>query len=168
MEKSGVLIDEWGLIYEPAKKFTGCSSIIVYFSKNSRKFATSPSPALGCYWLYKKLTANRTLALFWELWRSLTAMKARPGLQWLVKKHDFSWTPCISIKNLDSIQNYQLILPPPPYPNPEVYKDSKSLEKPIHCYQNILSPSFILSLSLCSLWDFRFFLFLLTNIYRSI
>ena len=23
------------------------------FSKNSRKFATSPSPALVCYWLYK-------------------------------------------------------------------------------------------------------------------
>ena len=29
---------------------TGCSLNIV-FSKNSRKFATSPSPALGCYWL---------------------------------------------------------------------------------------------------------------------
>ena len=71
-------------------------------------------------------------------------------------------------KILDSIQNYQLILPPPPYPNPEVYKDSKSLEKLIHCYQNILSPSFILSLSLCSLLEFGFFLFLLTNIYRSI
>ena len=67
------------------------------FSKNSRKFATSPSPALGCYWLYKKLPANRsdcTLALHWELWRSLTAMKAREGLQWIVKKHNFSWTPC--------------------------------------------------------------------------
>ena len=39
---------------------------IVFFSKNSRKFATSPSPALGCYLLYKKLPANRseyTLAL---------------------------------------------------------------------------------------------------------
>ena len=41
-------------------------TVIVYFSKNSRKFATSPSPVLGCYWLYKKLPANRsdcTLAL---------------------------------------------------------------------------------------------------------
>ena len=28
---------------------------IVFFSKNSRKFATSPSPAFGCYWLYKKI-----------------------------------------------------------------------------------------------------------------
>ena len=27
---------------------TGCSSNIVFFPKNSRKFATSPSPALGC------------------------------------------------------------------------------------------------------------------------
>ena len=25
----------------------------MFFSKNSRKFATSPSPALDCYWLYK-------------------------------------------------------------------------------------------------------------------
>ena len=32
---------------------TGCSLNSVFFSKNSRKFATSPSPALGCYWLYK-------------------------------------------------------------------------------------------------------------------
>ena len=30
------------------------------FSKNSRKFSNSPSPALGCYWLYKKLVANRS------------------------------------------------------------------------------------------------------------
>ena len=36
------------------------------FPENSRKFATSPSPALGCYWLYKILPANGsdcTLAL---------------------------------------------------------------------------------------------------------
>ena len=31
-----------------------------FFSKNIRKFATSPSPILGCYWLYKKLPANRS------------------------------------------------------------------------------------------------------------
>ena len=29
----------------------------MFFSKNSRKFASSPSPALGCYWLYKKLSS---------------------------------------------------------------------------------------------------------------
>ena len=42
----------------------------MFFSKNIRKFATSPSPILGCYWLYKKLPANRsdcTLALRSEL-----------------------------------------------------------------------------------------------------
>ena len=32
---------------------TGCSLNVVFFFKNSRKFATSPYPALGCYWLYK-------------------------------------------------------------------------------------------------------------------
>ena len=57
--------------------FTECSLNIVFISKNCRKFATTPSPALGCYWLYKILPANRSdwsLALRWELWRSLTAM----------------------------------------------------------------------------------------------
>ena len=44
------------------------------FSKNSKKFASSPSPTIGCYYLYKILPANCTLALRWELWRSLTAM----------------------------------------------------------------------------------------------
>ena len=34
-------------------EYTGCSLNIVFFSKNSRKFATSPSQALGCYMLYK-------------------------------------------------------------------------------------------------------------------
>ena len=36
--------------------YTGCSSNIVIFSKNSLKFATSPSPTLGCYWLCKNYT----------------------------------------------------------------------------------------------------------------
>ena len=34
---------------------TGWSLNIVFFSKNSRKFATSPSTVLGCYWLNKKI-----------------------------------------------------------------------------------------------------------------
>jgi len=85
---------------------TGCSLNIVFFPKNSRKFATSPSPALGCYWLYKKLPANWsdcTLALRWELWRSFTAMKAREWLQRNLKKHNFSWTPCIYTSNSQPI-----------------------------------------------------------------
>ena len=39
-------------------------------SKNSRKFVTSPSPAHGCYWLYKKLPAVNC------------------------EKTQFFWTPC--------------------------------------------------------------------------
>ena len=41
----------------------------------------------------KKIPANRndcSLALRRELWRSLIAMKAREGLQWIVKKTNFS------------------------------------------------------------------------------
>ena len=37
---------------------TGCSFNIVFLSKNYRKFATSPSPAFGCYWMYKKITSQ--------------------------------------------------------------------------------------------------------------
>ena len=36
-----------------AGKDTGCSLNIVFFPKNCRKFATPPSSALCCYWLYK-------------------------------------------------------------------------------------------------------------------
>ena len=63
----------------------------VFFSKNSRKFATSPSPALGCYWLYKKLPANRsdcTIALRWELYSDVGEVAVK------CEKHNFSWTPC--------------------------------------------------------------------------
>ena len=77
-----------------ASEFTGCSLNIVFFSKNSRKFVTSPSPALVCYWLYKKLPANRSDCTLALRWRSLTAMWAREGLQWIEEKHNFSWTPC--------------------------------------------------------------------------
>ena len=74
---------------------TMCSlNIVVFFQEFSKVCHLS----LGCYWLYKKLPANRsncTLALRWELLRSLTAMKAREGLLWIVKTHNFSWTPCI-------------------------------------------------------------------------
>ena len=47
------------------------------FFKEFSKVCPLPSPALGCYWLYKKLPVNRsdcTLALCWGIWRSLTAM----------------------------------------------------------------------------------------------
>ena len=50
------------LMYSFSQMFIG----YCIFLKNSGKFATSPSPALDCYWLYKKLPANRsdcTLAL---------------------------------------------------------------------------------------------------------
>ena len=62
------------------------------FSKNSWQFAISRSSALGCYWLHKNLPANRSdwaLALRWDLWRSLTVMFAREGLQWIFKKTQF-------------------------------------------------------------------------------
>ena len=39
-----------------------CRVFIKYcvFSKNFQYFVTSPSPALGCYWLYGKWPANRS------------------------------------------------------------------------------------------------------------
>ena len=68
----------WFLQHILSLSATGCSLNIVFFSKDSRKFATtSPSLALVCYWLYKKLPANKsdcTLVLRLELWRGPTAM----------------------------------------------------------------------------------------------
>ena len=43
-----------------------------FFSKNSQKFVTSPPPALGCYWLYKKCPANRS---DWDTRIALRALK---------------------------------------------------------------------------------------------
>ena len=57
---------------------------IIYcvFPKNYRKFATSPSPELGCYWLYQKNSSQLEwlyTLLRWELWRSLTAIDVDEG-----------------------------------------------------------------------------------------
>ena len=49
----------------------------VFFQEFVKVCYLSPSLALGCYWLHKKLPANGsdcTLSLRWELWRSLTSM----------------------------------------------------------------------------------------------
>ena len=35
------------------KNVQGVHLILCFFFKNSRKFATTPSTARGCYWLYK-------------------------------------------------------------------------------------------------------------------
>ena len=53
---------------------TGCSLNIDLFSKNSRKFPTSPSPALGFGWLYSDVGEG--------------------GVAVYCKKKHFSWTPC--------------------------------------------------------------------------
>ena len=76
---------------------TGCSINIVFFFQEFLKVChlSLASTAIGC----TKMPVNRsdcTLALRWKPWRSLTAMHARNRLQWIVKKHNFSWTPCTS------------------------------------------------------------------------
>ena len=80
------------------QKNKDCSLNIVFFSKNSRKFATSPSPALGCYWSYKKLPANRsyfTLALRWDLKVSYSDVGEIEVAVNCEKTQ--SWTPCLNI-----------------------------------------------------------------------
>ena len=54
------------------------------FSRNFHYFATSPSQALGCYWLYRNGPANRsdcTLALGWEL--GLKSLQRYVGEGWV-------------------------------------------------------------------------------------
>ena len=52
-----------GLVHLLIEFHTGCSLNIVFFSKNFQNFGTSPSPALGCYWLYKKWLTNKSSEL---------------------------------------------------------------------------------------------------------
>ena len=42
------------------KKYRATEHILCFFPKNSQYFATSPSPALVCYWLYSKCPANKS------------------------------------------------------------------------------------------------------------
>ena len=56
---------------------TRCSINIVFFHSVESLPPLLRHPVLNCYWLNKKLSANRsdsTLALRWEPWKSLTAM----------------------------------------------------------------------------------------------
>ena len=54
-----------------------------------------PLPLPRLVLVVQKITSDCTLALRLEFWRSRTAMKAREGLLWILKKNNFSWTPCI-------------------------------------------------------------------------
>ena len=64
---------------------TGCSLIIVFFSLNTRKFASSPlrqhSAAIGCTKNYQPLGVT-------------VHSYSVESLEWIVEKHIFSWTPC--------------------------------------------------------------------------
>ena len=75
---------------------TGCSFNIVFFS-NSRNIATSPSPALGCYyWLYKKLPEPIGVTVHSYCVRSFESRDVGEGgvAVNFEKKQIFSWTPC--------------------------------------------------------------------------
>ena len=78
-------------------RYTGCSSNIMFFFQEFSKVCQLSLASTRLLMVVEKITTNRsdcTLALRWELWRSLTAMQERKRLQWIVKKHNFSSTPC--------------------------------------------------------------------------
>ena len=61
---------------------TGCLLNIVFFSQEFSKVCHLSLASTWLHWLYKKLPANRrdfTIALRWELWRCLTAMRRGRG-----------------------------------------------------------------------------------------
>ena len=66
---------------------TGCYLNIIF----PRIFESLPPlprqhSALGCTTNFQPIASDWTLVLYWELWRSLTAMYARERLQWIVTK----------------------------------------------------------------------------------
>ena len=80
---------------------TGCSLNSVLFPRileSLPPLPRQPSPAIGCTKNHQPIGV--TVHSRWELWRSLTAMFARLGLQWIVEKRNFSWTPCIFLHEL--------------------------------------------------------------------
>ena len=92
---------------------TGCSLNIVFFSQEFSKVCHLSLASTRLLLVVQKLPANRsdcTLALRWELWRSITAMLAREGLQRIVKKHDFFWTPSRKSASPDSYLSVYLSL----------------------------------------------------------
>ena len=71
---------------------TGCSRKNVFFPTNSQYFATSPSAAFGCYWLFRQWPSKKsdcTLAL-----KSLMNCRRGMGCSELWEKHNFFHTPC--------------------------------------------------------------------------
>ena len=81
---------------------TGCSLIIVFFSLNTRKFASSPfrqhSAAIGCTKNYQPLGVT-------------VHSYSVESLEWIVEKHIFSWTPCKYIVCTRNIVIYPYISP---------------------------------------------------------
>ena len=71
----------------------GVRSILFFFSKNSRKFATSPSPALDCYWLHKNYQPIGVTVHSYYVESSEGLLQRRRrgrGCSELWKKHNFS------------------------------------------------------------------------------
>ena len=93
--KNHIVSRYWGWYWKI--RDTGCSGKSVLFSTTFQNFATSPSPALGFYWLYRTWSANKSDCKL----RYLAQMSCSPtcngyGLQLIgKKKHNFSWRPCI-------------------------------------------------------------------------
>ena len=56
------------------------------FFENAKYFATSPSPALGCYWLYRKWPANKSDCTLRSQIRSVAPLLAGDGMQsiWMI------------------------------------------------------------------------------------
>ena len=77
---------------------TGCSLDFVFFSKNSRKFFHLSLASTQLLLVVQKIsvTVHSHCVRAWNVSCSDVGEK---GLQWIVKKHKFSWTPCIIIKH---------------------------------------------------------------------
>ena len=95
------------LIYRVFIKYCAFSQ---EFSKNLPPLPRQHSAAIGCTNNYHPIgvtvhsqCVDCTLAMRWELWRSLTVMKAREGLQWIVKKHNILWTPCSCVYRVSDV-----------------------------------------------------------------
>ena len=76
------------------------------FSTNFQYFATSPSPALGCYRLYRKWPVNRSDCTLISCRSDFLSYMQRFCCSDVEKKHNCSWIPCSCANKLIGFYEY--------------------------------------------------------------
>ena len=99
----------WVCVSLKSYKYTGCSGKIVFFLKNFHNFATSPSPAaIGCTEI-GQIGPPKLVTVHSRCVESLQRYVWMDGLQWIMNKHNFSWTPCTNYQMSFGVVHFRIL-----------------------------------------------------------